>query len=148
MRITGLRAVPVSVTLIGLALLCGACSSGSSKNGATSSDPSGSAPGSGQQQQQQPTHSGAPNGGGQQNGGGGQQSGTQGTYTLAFARCMRAHGVPTFPDPSANGGLSPGTVDLGSAKYLAALNGPCKSLAPAGWVQGGGGSTLPPLGGQ
>jgi len=34
---------------------------------------------------------------------------------LSFARCMRAHGVPNFPDPSAQGGL---TVDMVEAQGI------------------------------
>jgi hypothetical protein len=29
---------------------------------------------------------------------------------IAFARCLRGHGFPTFPDPDANGDLSPQTI--------------------------------------
>lgn len=71
-----------------------------------------------------------------------------GGYTVAFAECMRAHGVAKFPDPNGTGnGLDPGNgVDPSSSVYQAALNGPCQPLAPAGWVssgpvtQGSGGS--------
>jgi hypothetical protein len=74
--------------------------------------------------------------------GGGQQSGNRSTgnaFSLAFARCMRAHGVPNFPDPNGQvGQLGPGSgVDPASQPYQAAINGPCRSLAPAGWVSSG-----------
>lgn len=65
---------------------------------------------------------------------------THGSYTAAFARCMRAHGVPKFPDPGKydDGTFGPGgPVDPGSAAYLAAINGPCRPLAPAAWVSSG-----------
>jgi hypothetical protein len=43
---------------------------------------------------------------------------------LAMSRCMRAHGVPNFPDPDANGGISinggAGGLDPGSAVFQAA----------------------------
>ncbi len=44
---------------------------------------------------------------------------------LAFARCLRSHGVPDFPDPTAQGQLSPSTiraagVDLQAPAFLTA----------------------------
>lgn len=120
------------------------CASGSGSStppaGAPAASTSASAQASGQQQQQQ-----------QQNGGGGSaspkagQTATNGAYTLAFAKCMRAHGIPKFPDPGAQSGqMGPGSgVDIGSPSFQAAVNGPCKSLAPAAWV--GSDQSLPPL---
>jgi hypothetical protein len=74
--------------------------------------------------------------------GSGSQSGgntTTGGYSVAFAGCMRAHGVPKFPNP--NGSPNQLGPDSGfnpsSSAYQAALNGPCESLAPAGWVSPG-----------
>lgn len=73
--------------------------------------------------------------------GSGSQSGdrTTGSYSVAFAECMRAHGVPKFPNPNGSPGqLGPGSgVNISSPTYQAALNGPCESLAPAGWVSSG-----------
>jgi hypothetical protein len=42
---------------------------------------------------------------------------------LAFAQCMRSHGVPAFPDPQANGeiGLTPGQIDPNSPIVKAAI---------------------------
>jgi hypothetical protein len=73
-------------------------------------------------------------------GGSGQR--TAGAYTLAFARCMRAHGIPAFPDPDGGTGhLGPGSgIDPASPRFQAALNGPCKSLAPIGWISSGSGT--------
>src|SRR5262249_34051442 len=53
---------------------------------------------------------------------------------LAYARCMRAHGITDFPDPDAHGNLGlngqPGSdLDPNSAAYKAANNA-CKSLLP------------------
>jgi hypothetical protein len=59
---------------------------------------------------------------------------------VAYARCMRGHGVPDFPDPTAspgggfgfqiNGG--PGTdLNAGNPKFRAAGN-TCRSLLPGG----------------
>jgi len=75
---------------------------------------------------------------GSRSGGSGDRSvGT--TYSRAFASCMRAHGVPKFPDPGHSGAVfAPGSgVDPGSAAFQAAVNGPCRSLAPAAWVSAG-----------
>jgi hypothetical protein len=78
----------------------------------------------------------------------GSQNAGMGAFTREFAQCMRAHGVAKFPDPNGRGGqLGPNSgVDPASSGYQAALNGPCKSLAPAAWVQSGPGSA--PVGGQ
>ena len=78
-----------------------------------------------------------PGGGG--SGGSGQRTST--AFSLAFAKCMRAHGVPDFPDPNGQGaqiGPSSG-IDPSSPQFQAALNGPCKSLAPPGWLSTGTG---------
>jgi|SRR6516165_3433229 len=40
---------------------------------------------------------------------------------LAFARCMRQHGVPSFPDPNGQGGFAKPNVDLSSPKARAAF---------------------------
>ncbi|MFL6076215.1 MAG: hypothetical protein ACJ73S_22720 [Mycobacteriales bacterium] len=65
-----------------------------------------------------------------------------GQFTKEFAQCMRANGVPNFPDPNGSGGqLGPNSgIDPGSAAYLNAINGPCRSLAPPEWVSEGPGS--------
>ena len=61
---------------------------------------------------------------------------------LAYARCMRAHGVPDFPDPSANGGFNfnnnngPSDLDPNNPQMQSAQQA-CKSLQPPGAVQGG-----------
>ena len=65
-----------------------------------------------------------------------------GEFTVEFAKCMRANGVPNFPDPTGTPGqLGPDSgVDPGAPAYLAALNGPCRSLAPPAWVDSGPGT--------
>jgi len=75
------------------------------------------------------------------NEGGSQGNEAAGSFTLAFAKCMRAHGVPDFPDPDGQSGqLGPGSgIDPTSAAFQTAINGPCRSLAPAGWVNSGSG---------
>jgi hypothetical protein len=73
------------------------------------------------------------------NGPAGQGNEGSGTFTLAFAKCMQAHGVPNFPDPDGQAGqLGPGSgVDPTSPQFQSALNGPCSSLAPPAWVSAG-----------
>ena len=53
---------------------------------------------------------------------------------LAFARCVRVHGVPNFPDPDSTG-VFPKSVlgQLGvSASRLRAAQAPCSHLLPSG----------------
>jgi hypothetical protein len=65
-------------------------------------------------------------------------SGTS-TYqkAVAYAQCMRQHGVPNFPDPLPNGGFALGPAVTGgkngqvSPQYQAAVNA-CASLSPVG----------------
>jgi hypothetical protein len=54
---------------------------------------------------------------------------------LAYARCMRAHGISDFPDPDAHGDLGlngqPGSdLDPNNARFKAA-DAACKALRPA-----------------
>jgi hypothetical protein len=50
---------------------------------------------------------------------------------LKFTACMRAHGVPAFPDPNAGGGFSLGgtSINAGSAGFQAAGH-LCQKIAP------------------
>ena len=49
---------------------------------------------------------------------------------LNFAQCMRTHGIPDFPDPSANGGFTiPSSVDQNSSLFEAADRA-CKNFLP------------------
>jgi hypothetical protein len=59
-----------------------------------------------------------------------QQDGSQ---LLKLAQCMRAHGVPRFPDPAVSGGsvILHGTFDFGSPQFQNAERA-CKPLIPAG----------------
>ena len=110
--------------LASIAFLAGACGSGSASSSST-------------------TAGGATSGTGvvTRPGSGSGQSGntTTGGYSVAFAECMRAHGVPKFPNPNGSPNqLGPDSgVNPSSSAYQAALNGPCESLAPAGWVSSG-----------
>jgi len=57
---------------------------------------------------------------------------------LRFARCMRTHGLPDFPDPTTNGHGIQITfpVDPSSPQFQAGLKA-CRAVAPPG-LQGGG----------
>jgi hypothetical protein len=51
---------------------------------------------------------------------------------LAYARCVRSHGVPDFPDPTTSGGVGitlPHSFNASSPAYLAA-NQACQALSP------------------
>ena len=49
---------------------------------------------------------------------------------VRFAECVRAHGVPHFPDPDSTGNFNFG-VDVSAATFTAAVNA-CKALQPPG----------------
>ena len=117
--------------LVGLALTTAGCSlSGDIGGAGSAASPTSPSPGAAQHSQT----SGAQGG----NSSGKQQAGA--SYSSDFAKCMRAHGVPSFPDPGSNGPLAAG-VDPDSSAFQAAVNGPCRSLAPPAWV--GSGPTIP-----
>jgi hypothetical protein len=49
---------------------------------------------------------------------------------LGYATCMRAHGVPSFPDPSPAGGFSlPGSINA-SLSFFRVAEQACKKLLP------------------
>ena len=58
---------------------------------------------------------------------------------VAFSQCMRAHGVPNFPDPSSSGGIQ---ITQGSgvnpfSPAFKAAQGKCRKLLPGGGPGGG-----------
>jgi hypothetical protein len=62
--------------------------------------------------------------------------GTQATGLLAYASCMRSHGVPNFPDPSGSEGI-PKNAILSALKGVSnaqteAAEHDCKGALPAG----------------
>lgn len=64
-------------------------------------------------------------------------AGPGGGPALAYAQCMRAHGVPNFPDPSARGGLVvPNDIDPQAPAFLSAQR-VCDALPQAGPAQSG-----------
>jgi hypothetical protein len=52
---------------------------------------------------------------------------------VRWAQCIRTHGVPTFPDPNAQGAFDSGVFDPTSSAFQAASQD-CLSLQPAGSV--------------
>ena len=67
--------------------------------------------------------------------------GKQGRGLLAYASCMRSHGVPNFPDPSGSEGIPKQAVisaakAVGNSQFEAAEHD-CKQLLPAGGSLGG-----------
>jgi len=73
-------------------------------------------------------------------GGGSAVSADTGAHTQAatkqekaekFAECVRAHGVPHFPDADATGKFGNFGVDVSAATFTAAVNA-CKALQPPG----------------
>jgi hypothetical protein len=59
-----------------------------------------------------------------------------GTGAVAFAQCMRGHGVPNYPDPSSSGvfdksKLTPQHLGAGSSRIQAAQRA-CQHLLPSG----------------
>jgi hypothetical protein len=63
---------------------------------------------------------------------GAQSSGAQ--SSVAYSACMRAHGVPSFPDPGSEGGIPKGDAQhFGvSTSQLQAAQQACQSLLPTG----------------
>jgi hypothetical protein len=49
---------------------------------------------------------------------------------LKWADCIRAHGVPNFPEPNGQGGVNLAGLNVNSPQFLAALQA-CKSLVVA-----------------
>jgi hypothetical protein len=59
-------------------------------------------------------------------------AGNSGTYqtALAFARCMRSHGEPSWPDPTSSGTFSTSGIDIASPQFSSASSA-CMNLRPA-----------------
>jgi hypothetical protein len=56
---------------------------------------------------------------------------TRQNAALAFSRCMRSHGVPSFPDPTAQGDFPPFRADV-SKPISAAADHACRRLLSKG----------------
>jgi hypothetical protein len=60
-------------------------------------------------------------------------SGGHGSPFIAFSKCMRAHGITNFPDPSGGGGLNiAGTGINPSSPAFKTAQGTCFKLMPGG----------------
>ena len=66
----------------------------------------------------------------------GTSTGLGNATSVAFAQCMRAHGVPNFPDPLPSGGFARGTIDKHSPAFQNAQKA-CVHLLKAGAAQPG-----------
>ncbi len=53
---------------------------------------------------------------------------------LEWARCLRTHGVPSFPDPDRRGAFDSSKFDDGSPAFQAAAKA-CAAQQPAGAVE-------------
>ena len=75
--------------------------------------------------------------GGSRSGTGTQAAGAQrGDPALKVSQCMRAHGVPNFPDPTPGGGLVvPNSINVNAPAFQAAQHA-CASLLPGGGPSG------------
>jgi hypothetical protein len=54
------------------------------------------------------------------------------SHQLTFARCVRSHGVPNFPDPDSRGVFPKTAIPGVSVSRLRAAEDACQNLAPAG----------------
>jgi hypothetical protein len=107
--------VPLLVSLI--ALIGAGCGS----NGTTSTDSSISNTGSGAKSASASNSANT-------------QAATKREKAVKFAECVRAHGVPHFPDPDPTGNFN-FAVDVSAATFTAAVNA-CKALQPPGTLSG------------
>jgi hypothetical protein len=65
-------------------------------------------------------------------------AGTQNT-ALAFARCLRSHGLPNWPDPTSDGVFDKSKLretGYSGSQVRAVEDGPCQHLLPSGPPQG------------
>jgi hypothetical protein len=103
------RQAGVLAVAAGLLLLTAACSGGRSSAGSTSST------------------SGTPSTSGTSSSGTGGVSAAYVSDKLGLARCLRAHGVPDYPDPNASGQEPPGSKQLIKTPQGQAAVGACSS---------------------
>jgi hypothetical protein len=74
--------------------------------------------------------------GGSSSAGGTQAARGEGDPALKVAQCMRAHGVPNFPDPAPGGGLVvPNSINVKAPAFEAAQHA-CANLFPGGGPSG------------
>jgi hypothetical protein len=109
-RRRGLRLTGLLAALVaGLAFILSACSGGSDPGSSTSTAPPAAGPSSGSSQM----------------------------GAVAFAQCVRTHGVPDFPDPQ-NGHFLISGSDQNNPNFQSAVQA-CQHLLPGGSATNGGG---------
>ncbi len=120
--------INLSVVVLASALLVAGCGGGSSNPGVArlSSGTSGGGTSGGG------TSGGGTSGGGTSNATTGAGSVSPEAAALAFAGCMRANGVPHFPDPRAGGGFLFHTGADPSSPPFKAAQAKCKKFLPPG----------------
>lgn len=73
--------------------------------------------------------------------------GRQAPSLLAYASCMRSHGVPKFPDPGGKGGIPKGALVTAlkavSNSQAQTASNDCEDLLPAGGLSGQPVQTIP-----
>jgi hypothetical protein len=116
-------AAGAAVALLGVVVLVTACGSSSSDSSATGSPVTGS------------SSSGSSSSGSPSSGRG--ASAARQSQALKYARCMRANGVPSFPDPDANGRFGGIQRKLAGDPGFQAAQQACRGLAPGGEHQSG-----------
>lgn len=109
------RAAPIAAVFVGLAIFLAACGGGSDPGSSSSSSSSS------------PSASGSSG-----------SSGSSQTGAVAFAQCVRSHGVPDFPDPQ-NGHFLISGSDQNNPNFQSATQA-CQHLLPGGSATNGGGS--------
>jgi hypothetical protein len=70
-------------------------------------------------------------------------SASQYSNGLAYAQCMRSHGVPNFPDPKANGSIQLGSGIDPSSPSFASAQSRCQKFLPGGGFPASGTTTSP-----
>ena len=118
-RTRGYRALPLAAMIGCLAVLAAGCGGGSARSGVAHLGTSTAATNAGA------AVSGSPS-------------------ALAYANCMRSHGVPRFPDPNSKGQIDASSIaNLNSPQYRQAQD-VCRSLAPGGQDHSTQGGSLTP----
>jgi hypothetical protein len=129
-RLRRARVVVLITATAGVALLAAACSSSPSSTG------SGGAPNAGGAAS---SASAVSTGSGSSTGSGGNAQGL-----LAYASCMRSHGITNFPDPASSGGIpkeTPQQLGVSNSQLEAAQND-CLHLVPGKSLSGQASQTI------
>jgi hypothetical protein len=126
------RRRPLAATaLIAMAALATACGSNATAGTAGTADTAGSASAAASSTDSAGTSS---TGSSSTASTSGNTNATKREKAVKFAECVRAHGVPHFPDPDASGNFNFG-VDVSATVFTNAVNA-CKALQPPGSLSG------------